>query len=85
MKELKARVVRVDQKNNGIYIKIKFKNLENKNITRDIEIMPFSEILERLRAKFVEENLMEKDFQDPRLRAIQYLVREASKKGTFNR
>ncbi len=77
--ELGARVVSVSENRDTINIKIRFKNLEKNNIERDIEIVPFSEILLRLRAIFDEEGLMTRDFQDPRLRAIQYLVAALSK------
>lgn len=78
--ELGARVVSVSENRDTINIKIRFRNLDKKNIERDIEIVPFSEILRRLGAIFDKEGLMTRDFQDPRLRAIQYLVRASSKR-----
>jgi hypothetical protein len=77
--ELGAGVVSVNEKKNTINIRIRFKNLEKSNIERDIEIVPFSEILLGLRRIFDEEGLKTRDFQDPRLRAIQYLVAELNK------
>ena len=78
--ELGARVVSLSENRDTINIKIRFKNLEKNNIERDIEIVPFSEILRRLGAIFDKEGLMTRDFQDPRLRGIQYLVKASSKR-----
>jgi len=46
------------------------------NKVKEIEIIPFSEILTRLKDIFKRKKLMKKSFQDSRLRAIQHLIKE---------
>ena len=50
-------------------------HIEYNGVKRRIQIIRFSEILCHLKAVFERDDLTTKNFQDPRLRSIQYLVR----------
>ena len=68
-----GKILNLKEKDNKIILKIKYKN-----IIKEIEIIPFCIILKEVKKLFKEQNLENKHFQDPRYRAIQYLIMEKS-------
>lgn len=70
-----AKVIMIKRSDNKILVRI---NKSGKG--RDIEIIPFQEILKEMASMFKDEKLKDKNFQDSRLRAIQHFSRIMYKK-----
>lgn len=66
--------VEIEQINDKINIAINYKNKR-----KTIEIIPFSKILKDVISLFDEQDLLEKNFQDIRMRGLQYLVKTSKK------
>jgi len=69
IKDFDGEVVSIKKENEKIYMRVKYKEK-----TIDIEIIPFSIILEEVKELFKKSGLEKKNFQDSRYRAIQYLI-----------
>jgi len=67
--KFKGEVIGINQENERVFLKLKY---EEK--VADIEIIPFSVILEGVKNLFKIKGLEKKNFQDPRYRAIHYLI-----------
>lgn len=64
-----GKVEAIKEENGEIFITI---NDSNKTI--EIEILPFDKLMNKLKELFKAQKLEKKNFQDPRYRALQYLV-----------
>jgi len=64
-----GKILNLKEKDNRIFLKLKYKEKVS-----DIEIIPFYIILAEVKRLFKEKGLENKNFQDPRYRAIQYLI-----------
>lgn len=78
LEELGAKVIKVEQKESKIVVKIAYEpkdeDIELRG-EREIEIVPFSIVMKDLQRIFHDQDLMHRDFSDVVMRAIQHMVK----------
>ena len=72
--QLGAHIHNIYRNNNKIDVKLTYND-----ITETIEILSFPLLMEEMVELFKKHNYLRKDFQDPRLRGLQYLVNQIRK------
>ena len=68
----KARIMDIEETLMG-----KLVNINHRGILKTIEIIPFDSILKSLKEIYQKQDLLDKNFEDPRLRSIQYYVKKS--------